>query len=122
MTGLDPEKATRAAAKHLHDLYAAFGDWYLAMAAYNCGPGCVERAVERTGFADFWELANRNVLPRETANYVPAILALTIMAKNPKDYDLENLDFDQPVEYDSIGLDTAASLGAAFRCQQPPGF
>ena len=107
---LDPEKATRAAAKHLHDLYAEFGDWYLAMAAYNCGPGCVERAVERTGFADFWELRNRNVLPRETANYVPAILALTIMAKNPKDYDLENLDFDQPVEYDSIHLDTPASL------------
>jgi len=107
---LDPEKATRAAAKHLHDLYAEFGDWYLAMAAYNCGPGCVERAVERTGFADFWELANRNVLPRETANYVPAILALTIMAKNPKDYELDALDFDQPVEYDSIQLDTAASL------------
>ncbi len=107
---LDPERATRAAARHLHDLYAEFGDWYLAMAAYNCGPGCVERAVERTGFADFWELSNRNVLPRETANYVPAILALTIMAKNPKDYDLDALDFDQPVEYDSIQLDTPASL------------
>lgn len=107
---LDPEKATRAAARHLRDLYASFGDWYLAMAAYNCGPGCVERAVERTGFADFWELRNRNVLPRETSNYVPAIVALTIMAKNPKDYDLENLDFDQPVEYDSLGLDTPASL------------
>jgi membrane-bound lytic murein transglycosylase D len=107
---LDPEKATRAAARHLRDLYAAFGDWYLAMAAYNCGPGCVERAVERTGFADFWELRNRNVLPRETSNYVPAIVALTIMAKNPKDYDLENLDYDQPVEYDSLGLDTPASL------------
>ena len=107
---LDPEKATHAAARHLRDLYATFGDWYLAMAAYNCGPGCVERAVERTGFADFWELRNRNVLPRETSNYVPAILALTIMAKNPRDYDLENLDFDQPVEYDILGLDTPASL------------
>ena len=107
---LDPEKATRAAARHLHDLYATFGDWYLAMAAYNCGPGCVERAVERTGFADFWELRNRNVLPRETANYVPAIVALTIMAKNPRDYDLENLDFDQPVEYDTTDLETASSL------------
>ena len=61
---LDPEKATRAAAHHLHDLYAAFGDWYLAMAAYNCGPGCVQRAVERTGYADFWELRRLNALPK----------------------------------------------------------
>ena len=73
-----------------------FGDWYLAMAAYNCGPGCVQRAVERTGYADFWELRRLNVLPKETANYVPVILALTIMAKNPKDYDLENLDARPP--------------------------
>ena len=86
---MDPEKATRAAARHLHDLYATFGDWYLAMAAYNCGPFCVEHAVERTGYADFWELSRLNVLPKQTTNYVPLILAMTIMAKNPKDYDLE---------------------------------
>jgi membrane-bound lytic murein transglycosylase D len=107
---LDPEKATRAAAKHLHDLYAMFGDWYLAMAAYNCGPGCVQRAVERTGYADFWDLRRLNALPKETENYVPVILAVTIMAKNPKDYDLDNLDADQPVEYDTIDLDTPTSL------------
>jgi membrane-bound lytic murein transglycosylase D len=107
---LDPEKATRAAAKHLHDLYAMFGDWYLAMAAYNCGPGCVQRAVERTGYADFWELRRLNVLPKETANYVPVIVALTIMAKNPKDYDLENLEADRPLEYESMDLDTTTSL------------
>ena len=107
---LDPEKATRAAAKHLHDLYAMFGDWYLAMAAYNCGPGCVQRAVERTGYADFWELRRLNALPKETANYVPIILAVTIMAKNPKDYDLENLDADLPVEYDTVELESPTSL------------
>jgi membrane-bound lytic murein transglycosylase D len=107
---LDPERATRAAAKHLHDLYAMFGDWYLAMAAYNCGPGCVERAVERTGYADFWDLRRLNALPKETANYVPVILAVTIMAKNPKDYDLENLDADQPVEYETLDIDTPTSL------------
>jgi len=107
---LDPEKATRAAAKHLHDLYAMFGDWYLAMAAYNCGPGCVQRAVERTGYADFWELRRLNALPKETENYVPIILAVTIMAKNPKDYDLENLDMDQPVQYEKLELESSTSL------------
>ena len=107
---LDPERATRAAAHHLHDLYATFGDWYLALAAYNCGPFCVQRAVERTGYADFWELRRLNALPKETANYVPLILAATIMSKNPKDYDLENLEFDQPIEYESMDLTTPTSL------------
>ena len=79
----DPEKATRAAARLLKDLYGQFGDWYLAMAAYNSGPGTVQRAVQRTGYADFWELYRRDVLPQETRNYVPIILAMTIMAKNP---------------------------------------
>ena len=79
----DPEKSTRAAARHLKDLYNQFGDWYLAMAAYNSGPGTVQAAVKRTGYADFWELYRRNVLPKETRNYVPIILAVTIMTKNP---------------------------------------
>src|SRR5277367_3351574 len=117
---LDPEKATRAAAKHLHDLYAMFGDWYLAMAAYNCGPGCVQRAVERTGYADFWELRRLNVLPKETSNYVPLIVALTIMAKNPKDYDLENLDADRPVEYETMDLETPTSLALIAEAADHP--
>ena len=85
----DPEKATRAAAHHLKDLYDEFGDWYLAMAAYNSGPGTVQSAVKRTGYADFWELYRRNVLPKETRNYVPIIVAVTIMAKNPAQYGLD---------------------------------
>jgi membrane-bound lytic murein transglycosylase D len=107
---LDPEKATRAAAKFLKDLHKRYGDWYLAMAAYNCGPGAVDRAIERTGYADFWELLKRRALPRETANYVPIIVAMTIMAKNPKDYGLENVETDQPVEYDSLQLSASTSL------------
>ena len=85
----DPEKATRAAAQHLRDLYGLFGDWYLAMAAYNCGPGNVQKGIERTGYADFWELYKRNVLPRETKNYVPIILALTLIAKDAAHYGIQ---------------------------------
>src|SRR5208283_3934218 len=85
----DPEKATVAAAHHLKDLYHQFGDWYLAMAAYNSGASTVQHAVERTGYADFWELYRRGVLPQETRNYVPIILAETIIAKNPGQYGLE---------------------------------
>ncbi len=82
----DPEKATRAAAHDLRDLYDQFGDWYLAMAAYNSGAGAVQHAIERTGYADFWELYKRNALPKETKNYVPIILALTIISKDPGRY------------------------------------
>ena len=107
---LDPEKATHAAAKYLRDLYTRYGDWYLAMAAYNCGAGAVDRAVERTGYADYWELLKRHALPKETASYVPIILAMTIMAKNPKDYGLENIDLEQPVAYDTIHITAPTNL------------
>jgi membrane-bound lytic murein transglycosylase D len=107
----DPEKATRASAKHLHDLYNMFGDWYLAMAAYNCGPNAVARAVERTGYADFWELRTRHVLPEQTTNYVPIILAMTIMTKNAAEYGLEGVVPEAPLEYDTIEADAPTHLG-----------
>src|SRR5882762_9656491 len=112
----DPEKATRAAAHHLKDLYNQFGDWYLAMAAYNSGPGAVQSAVKRTGYADFWELYKRNVLPKETRNYVPIILAVTIMAKNPEQYGLDKLELEQPVAYDSIKIDYPVDLRLVAQC------
>lgn len=107
---LDPEKATRAAAKHLRDLYSQLGDWYLAMAAYNCGPFCVERAVQRTGFADFWELRSRSVLPRETMNYVPAILAMAIISKNPEAYGITPETPEPSMEYDTVQTTCPTSL------------
>jgi membrane-bound lytic murein transglycosylase D len=106
----DPEMATRAAARHLRDLYDHFGDWYLALAAYNCGPGCVDSAIFRTGYADFWELRRLRVLPLQTANYVPVILAITIMYKNLDFYGLGQVQFDPPVEYDSLELPSATHL------------
>jgi len=112
----DPEKSTRAAARHLKDLYNQFGDWYLAMAAYNSGPGTVQAAVKRTGYADFWELYNRNVLPKETKNYVPIILAVTIMAKNPAQYGLEDVQMEKPEDYDTITIDYPVDLRLVAEC------
>jgi membrane-bound lytic murein transglycosylase D len=106
----DPEKATRAAARHLHDLYNEFGDWYLAIAAYNCGPGGVERAIERTGYADFWELRSRGALPAETKNYVPIILAMTIIGKNAKEYGLDDVTPESPVEYETVEISAPTNL------------
>jgi membrane-bound lytic murein transglycosylase D len=105
----DPEKATRAAAQHLRDLYGLFGDWYLAMAAYNCGPGNVQKAIEWTGYADFWELYRRNVLPRETKNYVPIILALTLIAKDAAHYNIQ-VEPETPVSTDIVKPGRAIDL------------
>ena len=101
--------STRAAARHLRDLYQRFGDWYLAIAAYNCGPGNVQKGVERTGYADFWELYKRNVLPRETKNYVPIILALTLIAKDAAHYGI-SAEPEQPVETDTVKPGRAIDL------------
>jgi membrane-bound lytic murein transglycosylase D len=112
----DPEKATRAAAHHLKDLYNQFGDWYLAMAAYNSGPGTVQSAVKRTGYADFWELYRRNVLPKETRNYVPIIVAVTIMAKNPAQYGLDSVVKEKPIAYDTVQINYPIDLRLAAEC------
>jgi membrane-bound lytic murein transglycosylase D len=106
----DPEKSTIAYAKYMKYLYAQFGDWYLAMAAYDWGAGNVQRAVARTGYADFWELYRRNALPAETKNYVPGILAAVIMAKNPKQYGLTDVVPDAPVVSDTATTEYAISL------------
>ncbi|MCS6884783.1 MAG: lytic transglycosylase domain-containing protein [Acidobacteriota bacterium] len=107
---VSPEKSTRAAAKYLkflHDFFA--GDWMLAMAAYNCGEYGVDRAIASCGYADFWELYNRNLLPQETRNYVPAILAVAIIAKDPAKYGFE-VQPDPEWTYDSIELEAQLDL------------
>ena len=106
----DPEKSTIAYAKYMKSLYNQFGDWYLAMAAYDWGPGYVQRAVQRTGYADFWQLYRLGALPAETRNYVPGILAAAIMAKNPQQYGLTTVVPDAPVLSDTIATDYAIDL------------
>ena len=95
----DPEKATRAAAKYLKTLHRMFGDWHLALASYNGGPGRVQRAMKRSGRDDFWaaDAPTSRYLPRETRDYVPLILAAVIIARNPAQYGHERrADRDPP--------------------------
>src|ERR1700733_6443746 len=112
----DPEKSTRAAAHHLKDLYNQFGDWYLAMAAYNSGPGTVQAAVKRTGYADFWELYRRNVLPKETRNYVPIILAMTIVSKNLSQYGFDDVSMEASARFDTVTIDYPVDLRLVAEC------
>lgn len=77
----DPEKSTRAAARYLHDLYGLLGDWQLALAAYNVGEYRILHLIEKTGIKDFWKLSQQGLLPAETSNYVPAVLAAITIAK-----------------------------------------
>ena len=106
----DPEKSTRAYARYIKELHEQFGDWYLAMAAYDWGAGKVQRAVQRTGYADFWELYQRNVLPAETKNYVPIIVAAAIMAKNPSQYGLSDIPVDPPLRSDTVTTNSSINL------------
>ena len=98
----DPEKATRAAAQHLRDLYETFGDWHLALAAYNCGAGCVKRAQRRTGGSTYWEVYDR--LPRETRGYVPMFIAATLVASDPGAYGLDGAPAGPAYAYDYVAV------------------
>jgi membrane-bound lytic murein transglycosylase D len=100
----DPEKATHAAAKYLTTLYGMFGDWHLALASYNGGPGRIQRAMKRSRRTDFWQLsASSRYLPRETRDYVPLILAAIVIARNPAQYGLNVVAPEAP-RFESISV------------------
>jgi membrane-bound lytic murein transglycosylase D len=105
----DPEKATRSAARYLAYLHDLFGDWYLAMAAYNAGEGKIMRAIQRTGARDFWQLAATGAIRRQTQNYVPAFLASVLISKNPSHYGFD-VAFAAPLEYETVKLDRPVQL------------
>lgn len=111
-------KATRAAATHLRDLYTMYGDWYLAFAAYNAGPGGVNRAIKKAGSNDFWKLSARKTryLHQETKDYVPKILAAAIIAKNYKKYGFSNEGFKDPINFDIVTVPGATDTDTIARC------
>jgi len=106
----DPEKSTRAYARYMKYIYAQLGDWYLSMAGYDWGTRNVQRAVQKTGYADFWELYKRNNLPGETKNYVPEILAAIIIANHPSQYGFDEITLDPPVLTDTVTINYSADL------------
>ncbi len=110
------EKSTKAAINYLGDLYREFGDWYLAVAAYNAGPGKIRSGIKRYNVDNFWDLAAQKHLPLETIRYVPKLLATIIIARDPAKFGFGNLRLASPLEFDtltvgpSLGLDAVALI------------
>jgi len=104
------EQPTRAAARYLKFLYDRYLDWQLAMAAYNCGEGGVDRAIAASGYADFWYLHRNRLLPAETRNYVPIIMAIMIVAKNPEKYCFGGIEPEPALEFETITVEGPIDL------------
>ncbi|CAM2009174.1 LysM peptidoglycan-binding domain-containing protein [Acanthopleuribacter pedis] len=117
---MEPEAATRSAAHMLKELYEEFDDWYLALCAYNAGPGRVRRAIRRGGTRDFWQLARRRLLPRETIGYVPAFIAGVTIAKNPQKYGYAGIDYQEPVALTAIEVNEGFEVKALAKHMQLP--
>jgi membrane-bound lytic murein transglycosylase D len=111
----DPEKATRAAARYLKELYGMFGDWSLALAAYNAGEATVSRGIARYGTNDFWALCRTRAFRRETRNYVPLIHAAIVVAKAPERYGFE-VTPEEATEADTVPVHGAVDLRVIAEC------
>src|SRR4030042_2488222 len=116
----DPEKSTKAAAKYLLDLYKQFGSWYLAAASYNCGEGRVQKELNQSNHKNFWELSDNQCLPNETKNYVPQMIAATIIAKNPEEFGFKNVPHLPPLALEKVQVKESTSLKAAARAVNVP--
>lgn len=108
----NPAKATRAAVNYLGDLYKEFGDWHLAVAAYNGGPGKVRSGLRRHKVDNFWDLASKRHLSLETKRYVPKLIATLLIAKEPERYGFYNITYKDPIEHDTITVGPGMSLHA----------
>ena len=106
----DPEKSTRAAARYLRDLYKQFSCWYLAAASYNAGEKRVEGVINRYDIRNFWTMAQKGLLPQETCNYVPQVIAAALIAKNPGKYGLGQISYQSPWAYDPVKVPGGTDL------------
>ncbi len=115
----DPEKATRAAARYLKELYVMFGDWNLALAGYNAGEMKVVRAMKKYNTSDFWELRRTRGFRRETKNYVPLIHAAIVIAKSPERYGF-TVAPDEPPDFERVPIEGAFDLRVIAECAGEP--
>lgn len=114
----DPVKATHAAAKFFKKLYGDYAHWYLAMAGYNAGEGRVNSAIRKSGSKNFWVHADpsKKYLKPETRDYVPKYIAATIMAKMPEKFGFGNVEYDKPLNYEIVVIDSQTDLVVAGKC------
>lgn len=106
----DPVKSSVAASKYLKKLYGDFESWELAAAAYNAGEGKMGRAIKRYNTENFWKLRDGRYLKPETKNYVPKIMALAIIGKNLKAFGFEDIEFFDPLDFETIEVDGGTDL------------
>ncbi len=116
----DPWKSTHAAALFLGKLHREFGDWYLAWAAYNAGPGRVKKGIELEGTRDFWALADGRAFRAETQGYVPKLIAAALIAKHPAAFGFPPIEVLEPVAFDEVELAWATDLLVIARCAGVP--
>ncbi len=112
----DPIKSTEAAADYLKDLYDMFGSWNLAMAAYNAGEGKILRALQKSNADDYWALLGTKHIRSETKDYVPKFIAASLIASNPEEFGFEHIEYNQPMSYDEVELDSPLDLTVAAEC------
>ena len=109
---MDAEKSTLAAAQHLKDLYDEFDHWYLAAAGYNAGAGKISKAINRYQTEDFWEMSKYKYLKPETKNYVPKLLAASLLASDPEKYGFVEIEYQDPVPYEKVSAPEPVTLEA----------
>lgn len=112
----DFEKATRAAARHMKDLYAEFNDWHLVFVAYNAGGGWVRRGIRRTGSSDYWEMRHR--LPRETRNYVPQYIATALIILRPEAFGFGDIKKADSLAFEKVTVDDCIDLSILAECAE----
>jgi len=108
----DPVKSTRAAAAYLKDLHDYYGRWYLATAAYNAGPGNVDKALQQSGAKDFWHIKTKTQLTEETHNFVPKFVAISLIAMDPSKYGLNDVRYEAALDYEEVELKAPMKLAA----------